>query len=100
MIPEKYKKLPARQLDPEGEFDKNGLGNHPAVIKLLAKVAPMVLGDKIVKGQINEGANAIEEELSGIRNNPAYMNEMHADHGRLVQRHNQLMQQRSMFKQR
>jgi len=70
-------------------LDDSGLGNNPSLIKFMYEVAQSSLDEGDINSMGNEAARqmdpaAIREEINGIMQQPAYMNNQDPNHGILV----------------
>lgn len=81
-----------RAYDPKGEvlavFDATGLGNHPAVLKLFAKMGADMSEDRLIEGadagQVDAAKTKLAEIEGGAKDSP-YYNRQHPDHKKAVE---------------
>lgn len=78
------------------------IGNNPAVLKMLDKVAEAMGDDKGLgpSGPVGDAAtrSAIEDDIATLKANEAYMDRKHPDHERTVSRVNALYEKLEKFK--
>ncbi len=85
-------------IDPEGKIDREALKGNPEVLMLLDSFASRVLGDKLP--EVNGEQTNLAERASQLRAHPAFSNENHQDHARIMADLKIVMQQISAQKQR
>lgn len=87
-------------IDPENRIDREKLKNNVQVIQLLNQFSEKVLGDSLPKEQENGGITDIEDRITVLRNSPAFANEMHMDHDKVMTEYKMLMQKRNMIQRK
>ena len=80
------------------------IGNNPAVLMMLDKMADALMEESSLpgKGPAGEAAtrSAIEDDIATLKNNEAFMDRKHADHERTVNRVNSLYEKLETFNQK
>lgn len=87
-------------LDPDRTIDRDKLKNNVQVLQLLNRFSDKVLGDSLPKGPENGTVSDLEDRIAVLRANPAFSNEMHLDHDKIMTEYRMLMQKRTAMRGR
>ena len=87
-------------IDPEKTIDREKLKNNVQVLQLLNRFSDKVLGDSLPKGPENGTVSDLEDRIAVLRSNPAFSNEMHLDHDKIMTEYRMLMQKRTAMRGR
>ena len=85
-------------IDPDNKIDRGKLKNNVEVIQLLNEFGKRVLGDQLQP--VNNGMTGLEEQIADVMSNPAFANQNHVDHDRIMAQYKMLQQQKYAMKTR
>lgn len=68
-------------------LNETGAGNHPALVKLFAKIGSMMAEDQLksgASGAFGMGTEEAKAEIRKLQNHPAYMDKYHPEHADII----------------